>query len=141
MSRRTSDHRFREHWPFVAILVAYLALGLAYNTTVPAFETPDEPGHLSYVRYLVAHRRFPVQQPDPELSPALEAHQPPLYYVLSAALTAWIDQAVSMAGRSGRVRLFIIWNIDFVNYGEDPMAGFAIIRPGGGCPACDALSQ
>lgn len=48
---------------------------------------------------------------------------------------AWLDQAVSMARSSGRVRVMIIWNVDFSNYGADPLAGYAIIRPGGGCPA------
>lgn len=54
---------------------------------------------------------------------------------------AWIDQVVNLARNSGRVRLLIVWNIDFTNYGSDPMAGFALIRPGGDCPACRALSQ
>jgi len=61
--------------------------------------------------------------------------------VTVAQQAAWLDQAVSMARNSGRVRLFIIWNVDFENYGTDPMAGYAIIRPGGGCPACDALGN
>jgi len=38
------------------------------------------------------------------------------------------------------VRMMIVWNIDFQNYGADPMAGFAIIRPDGSCPACSALA-
>jgi hypothetical protein len=54
---------------------------------------------------------------------------------------AWLDQAVSLAARSGRVRLLIIWNVDFTHFGEDPMAGYAMIRPGGGCPACVALGS
>ena len=54
---------------------------------------------------------------------------------------SWLDQAVSLSARSGKVRLLIIWNIDFTQYGDDPMAGFAIIRPDGGCPACDALAS
>jgi uncharacterized protein YraI len=54
---------------------------------------------------------------------------------------SWLDQAVSMSARSGKVRLLIIWNVDFTQYDGDPMAGFAIIRPGGGCPACDALGS
>lgn len=52
----------------------------------------------------------------------------------------WLDQAVSLASRRN-VRLMIIWNVNFTNYGEDPMAGYAIIRPGGGCPACDLLGR
>jgi hypothetical protein len=58
-----------------------------------------------------------------------------------AEQATWLDQAVSMAASSGRVRLLIIWNIDFAGYGSDPQAGYAIIRPGGGCPACDALRR
>lgn len=58
-----------------------------------------------------------------------------------AEQAAWVDQAVSMARSSGRVRILILWNMDFSNYGADPMAGYALIRPGGGCPACDALAH
>ncbi len=61
--------------------------------------------------------------------------------VTVAEQAAWLDQAVSLAANSGKVRLFIIWNIDFGAYGADPQAGYAIIRPGGGCPACDALAS
>ncbi len=61
--------------------------------------------------------------------------------VTVAQQAQWLDQAVSLAANSGRVRLLIIWNVDFTNYGDDPMAGYAIIRPGGGCPACDALAN
>lgn len=61
--------------------------------------------------------------------------------VTLAQQAQWLDQAVSLAARSGRVRLLIVWNIDFTNYDDDPMAGFAIIRPDGSCPACDALAN
>jgi hypothetical protein len=55
--------------------------------------------------------------------------------------TAWLDRAVALAGSSGRVRLLIVWNVDFQQYGADPMAGYAIIRPDGSCPACEALGS
>ena len=36
--------------------------------------------------------------------------------------------------------LMIVYNIDFTLWSEhDPQAGYAIIRPGGNCPACDTL--
>ncbi len=54
---------------------------------------------------------------------------------------SWLDQAVSLSRSSGKVKLLIIWNVDFTNYGDDPMGGYAIIRPGGGCPACEALAN
>lgn len=53
----------------------------------------------------------------------------------------WLRDAINITRNSGRVRVVIIWNIDFTNYGADPMAGYAIIRPDGGCPACQALSN
>ncbi len=55
---------------------------------------------------------------------------------------AWLDSAVALSRSSGRVRLVIVWNIDYTGvYGEDPMGGYAIIRPDGSCPACDALGS
>ena len=46
----------------------------------------------------------------------------------------WLAEAASLAGNSGKVRLMIVWNVDFTLYGGDPQAGYAIIRPGGGVP-------
>jgi LysM repeat protein len=53
----------------------------------------------------------------------------------------WLAEAVNLARSSGRVRLFIIFNVDFTYYNAtgDPQAGYAIIRPDGTCPACDTL--
>ncbi|MBN1965069.1 MAG: SH3 domain-containing protein [Anaerolineae bacterium] len=53
---------------------------------------------------------------------------------------AWLAEAASLARSSGRVRLMIIWNVDFLGFaGEDPQGGYAIVRPDGSCPACTAL--
>jgi len=54
----------------------------------------------------------------------------------------WLSEAVTIANQGGRVRLFIIYNVDFTFYDAsgDPQAGYAIIRPDGTCPACDRLS-
>jgi uncharacterized protein YraI len=57
-----------------------------------------------------------------------------------AQQAAWLAQAAVRASGS-RVRLMIIFNVDFTYFGEDPQAGYAIIRPGGGCPACVALGR
>lgn len=51
----------------------------------------------------------------------------------------WLAEAASLSASSGRVRLMIIFNVDFTTYGNDPQAGYAIIRPDGSCPACDTL--
>ncbi|HIQ01112.1 MAG TPA: hypothetical protein EYH30_03125 [Anaerolineales bacterium] len=52
---------------------------------------------------------------------------------------AWLAEAVQLSINTGMVRCIIVWNIDFVRYGYDPQDGYAIVRPGGSCPACDAL--
>jgi len=57
----------------------------------------------------------------------------------NAQQAAWLAEAASLGSRTGMVRCIIVWNIDFVRYGTDPQDGFAIIRPGGGCPACESL--
>ncbi len=57
----------------------------------------------------------------------------------NAQQAAWLAEAVQLARESGLVRGVIIWNVDFLRYFDDPQDGFAIIRPGGTCPACSAL--
>ncbi|MCB8943842.1 MAG: SH3 domain-containing protein [Ardenticatenaceae bacterium] len=53
----------------------------------------------------------------------------------------WLAEAVSLASNSGRVRLLIIFNVDFTHYSADPQAGYAMIRKDGSCPACETLHQ
>lgn len=51
----------------------------------------------------------------------------------------WLAEAAALAKNSRRVRLFIVWNVDSTNYGADPQAGYAIIRPNNTCSACVTL--
>lgn len=53
----------------------------------------------------------------------------------------WLAETASLASSSGRVRLMIVFNVDFTTYdpGGDPQAGYAMVRPDGSCPACDSL--
>jgi hypothetical protein len=52
----------------------------------------------------------------------------------------WLADAVRISRSSGSVKLLIIWNLDFSgSFGSDPMGGYAMIRPDGSCPACQAL--
>jgi hypothetical protein len=51
----------------------------------------------------------------------------------------WLGQAVALARRSGRVKLVVIWNVNFKTYTNEPRAGYAIIRADGSCPACLTL--
>jgi hypothetical protein len=54
----------------------------------------------------------------------------------------WLAEAADIANREGKVRLFIVFNVDFTYYDQtgDPQAGYAIVRPDGSCPACSTLS-
>ena len=51
----------------------------------------------------------------------------------------WLAQAAQQSRASGRVLMMIVWNVNFTVWGSDPQAGYAMLRPGGGCPACDTL--
>ncbi len=73
------------------LLALYLTLGLAYSLVVPLGEAPDEVEHFRYVQYLLAYRRLPVMLPAREDNYTLEAQQPPLYYLLGAALVSGLD--------------------------------------------------
>ena len=74
----------------VAILAAHLVLGILYSVAVPMWEASDETGHFAFVKYLASERRFPP--PGQDLTQWFdESHQPPLYYILAAVATSWID--------------------------------------------------
>ncbi len=59
----------------------------------------------------------------------------------AAQQAQWLAEAASLSASSGKVRMMIVWNVDSTTWGSDPQAGYAIIRPGGGCPACETLRQ
>ncbi len=61
--------------------------------------------------------------------------------ITNAQQAAWLAEAASVSANTGMVRVLIIWNIDFGRFGYDPQDGYAIVRPGGGCPACETLHQ
>ncbi len=53
----------------------------------------------------------------------------------------WLAEAASLAANSGKVRLMIVFNVDFTQWGADPQAGYAMLRPDGSCPSCSLLGQ
>jgi 4-amino-4-deoxy-L-arabinose transferase-like glycosyltransferase len=61
-----------------------------YSVAVPIWEAHDEWGHYAFVRYLAIERSFPP--PGTKLVERYdESVQPPLYYVLGAMATFWIN--------------------------------------------------
>ena len=75
------------------VLVAYVALAVGFQRSVPLFEAPDEPSHLQYVVFLSQEHRLPRYGAIPDVPG--EGMQPPLYYLLSAPLFAWLGGADS----------------------------------------------
>ena len=55
----------------------------------------------------------------------------------------WLGEVAALAANDGRVRMVIVFNVDFTTYdvNNDPQAGYAIIRPDGSCPACATLAN
>lgn len=82
--------RFR-FWGIATIALLFVALGTYYNVVTPIFEASDELYHYPYVHYVATEWRLPVQEPDNVQLWRQEGSQPPLYYVLSAVATFWID--------------------------------------------------
>ncbi len=59
-----------------------------------------------------------------------------------AEQAAWLRDAISYAATTGSVDLIIVFNVNYTRFVEgDPQGGFAIIRPDGTCPACDAIAE
>ena len=73
------------------IVIVFLVLGAVYSVTVPLWETPDEIHHLFFVKHLADGKGLPVQSEETRGLWEQEGSQPPLYYVLGAVLTFWID--------------------------------------------------
>jgi hypothetical protein len=105
------------------IVVAYLCAATAFALATPLWQTPDEPAHYNYIRYLIEQRALPVLRqgdydfaylehikaarfpPDmPVDSIRYEFHQPPLYYLVGAIVASPFPPA----GRPTVLRLFSV---------------------------------
>ena len=51
----------------------------------------------------------------------------------------WLARAAQLSRESGKVRMMVIWNVDFRKWDTDPQAGYSIFRPSGECRACSTL--
>jgi 4-amino-4-deoxy-L-arabinose transferase-like glycosyltransferase len=80
------------HCAIVIVLTLFILLAFIYSTTTPLFEAPDEQWHFAFVQHVATGRGLPVQTEPPLTHLARqEGSQPPLYYLLAAAATFWID--------------------------------------------------
>jgi hypothetical protein len=54
----------------------------------------------------------------------------------AAEQASWLAEAATLAAQSGKVRMMIVFNVDYSFYtADDPQGGYAMLRPGGGGPA------
>lgn len=82
----------RAHRGLAAVLLLFVMLGVLYGMTTPIFEAPDEQLHFAFVQYVATGRGLPVQTTGtPAHLARQEGSQPPLYYLLAAAATFWVD--------------------------------------------------
>lgn len=73
------------------LLGLYTLVASTYSIVTPIMEASDELWHYPMVKYVADHGSLPVQEPGVETPWRQEGSQAPLYYLLSAALTFWID--------------------------------------------------
>src|SRR4029453_350428 len=70
----------------LSVFVLAFVVRLAYLFVPPPFQSPDEYSHYSYVRFVHTFGHLPVQSNPATQPEELEFHQPPLYYILAAAI-------------------------------------------------------
>ncbi|MFN8377069.1 MAG: glycosyltransferase family 39 protein [Anaerolineae bacterium] len=96
------------------ITLAYVVLAVLYSVVTPPFEASDELWHYPMVQFIAQTGGLPVQDSS---APGLwrqEGSQPPLYYMMAAALTAGIDTS----------------NLDSIRR-INPHADIGLVRPDG----------
>ncbi len=84
-------NNIRAHSGAVIIIALFAILATIYSLITPIFEASDEISHYPVVQHIAATGQLPVQRPGVETLWEQEGSQPPLYYLLSAGLTFWID--------------------------------------------------
>jgi hypothetical protein len=81
----------RRHWGITLILAGFVALATLYSVITPLFESPDEIWHYPVIQHIATGHGLPIQEPSTGQLWQQEGSQPPLYYLLGAAATFWID--------------------------------------------------
>lgn len=104
-------------------MAAFLALAVLYAVNVPPWNSPDEPAHYNYVRYLAQERALPVLVPgdydfallerlkaarfpasEPVDAIRYESWQPPLFYALATPVY-WLTAGLPLPQQVVALRL------------------------------------
>lgn len=86
--RQPNERRTTLLW---LVMIGYLGLALLYSVVNPLFEAPDEIWHYEYARWIAAGKGLARPEDIPSAPWKQEGSQPPLYYLLAAALTLPVD--------------------------------------------------
>jgi 4-amino-4-deoxy-L-arabinose transferase-like glycosyltransferase len=73
------------------VLILFVLLGVIYSVATPIFEASDERWHYPVVKHIADGQGLPLQDSNLPAPWHQEGSQPPLYYLLSAGLTGWIN--------------------------------------------------
>lgn len=64
----------------------------------------------------------------------------PPYNLLVREHAAFLAEATRLSRTQQKVWLQMVFNVNVPGFGDDPMAGYSIIRPNNSCPACPLLA-
>ena len=75
------------------VIAAFTVIALLYSIVIPPFETPDEIWHFAFIQHVASGQGLPVSEAGTQAFWRQQGVQAPGYYLIAAALTAWIDQS------------------------------------------------
>lgn len=90
MNRLRSLERLPWHW---LLPLLFLLIGLVYLYAAPNFEASDSAQHIGVIKWIAERGELPLQSADHAQLFGQEASQPPLYYLLMAAVWRAFDTA------------------------------------------------
>jgi hypothetical protein len=125
--------------PIFWLSITFIALGLSYTWATPPLEASDEYWHFGMVEFIHNNHALPVQNPDAlETLWKQEGSQPPLYYILAAALISPLDISdaddyrilnpharIGQPGSHGNKNL-VLHDVDGDSSGDTQLAMYAI---------------
>src|SRR5690606_37275896 len=86
-------HRLLPRGALAGVLALFVALAALTSVVTPAFETPDEIWHYAFIQHVASGQGLPVAEPESQALWRQQGVQAPAYYLMAAALTAWVDQS------------------------------------------------
>jgi len=80
----------KDNQKLILILILYLIFATTYSIVVPIGRGADEWAHYWYAEFIAQHGRLPAN-PAERKAAGYKADWPPLYHLLAAGVTAWVE--------------------------------------------------